>query len=454
MAERADLRDLLRDNLVRVVPLLVAAVVAPVIATLVDLPTWSRVGAAAAALVSVVFVAAWLPLPWSVWQADHGRRLLFASLPLVVAAGLVAAGLAVRTGSVVRDPRARAMLILLDTSQTMANGLDAGESEVSSAGASPRSSSTGRPTKLDTAAASVEQHAIDNQFEQVGLASFGGSCDSSEPLRQHVDIAFERKEAIEDEVAELKPIGRRNLVAAASNAVSLLSRSGQAVAGQRLVIITGGLDGCERRLEDLIDTTRSGKVDLTWDFVGLGLSEQEKLQAGALNGDSVTVHLADTPSELDEALASVLGETPIRNGIDEIRTFVTSDVRDRLQGADDALDDGDFESAEGQLGDANTLVDSAEDRFLSIETTGRNEVFKPMVVLLEDMVQLQHQDIDLLDQRLEIARSTDVNKLEGDALQNWNDLTAENKDIVEEYNDKLADLELVLEDILEELFGP
>jgi hypothetical protein len=453
MAERADPKDLLRDNVLRLIPLLAAAVIAPVVTILAGLPVWVRVGAAAASLVAVVLAAVWLPLPWSAWRADHGRKLLFVSLPLVVAAGLVATGFAVRAPR--SDPQARAMLVLLDGSQAMANGLGAGDSPVCGMVASVGTGPPGQRTKLDVATACVKQHVSDNQFEQVGLATFGGtSCASEdEPLHKHVGIAFERKAAIEDKLAGLEPSGDRELVAAASNALSLLNPFKDAT-GRRLVIITGGLDGCGRRLDELIVNARGSETDFTWDFVGLQLSEQEKQQAGRLQGAGVTVHLADTPSELDEALKSVLREEPIREGIDDIRNFVTRDVRDPLQEADDALNRGDLKTVEKKLDTVNGLVGSAEDRFLKIDTTEEGRVFKPMVVLLDQMIKLQRRDLDLLDQRLKIAQGAGVDKLKGEDLQNWNRLTEDNQKVVNEYNNvKVPELERVLEKILEELFG-
>ena len=103
------------------------------------------------------------------------------------------------------------MLILVDSSQEMAAGVPA---------------PPGSGTKLAAATRSVRQHVIDNQFEQVGLASFGDPCGSEEPLRELVPIAFDRKEAIADELTGLQPTGDRNLVSAASNALSLLEPFG------------------------------------------------------------------------------------------------------------------------------------------------------------------------------------------------------------------------------------
>ncbi len=429
------MRPIVRDNVGRVIPLLAAAIAAPIVAELADLPTWARVGAAGGALVAVVLVAVWLPLPWSAWRANRSRRLVAVGLPLAVAAGFVSLGFAVTSDTARHDPGSPAMLVLLDASEGMASGL----------------TDDAVATKLGLATGAVRQHVVDNQFEQVGLASFGDSCASDEPLHEHVGIAFDRKDSIEGELAGLMAGGERNLVAAASNALSLLNPFNEAK-WRRLVIVTGGLDGCSRRLDELIDAARGRDVDLAWDVVGLDFAEDEKQRAAALEGEGVSIHLADTPAELDAALASVLGESPIRNGLDEIRQYVTSDVRDVLQEADDALDDRDLDVVEDRLDRAEALVDSAEDRFLTIDTSGQNAVFAPMVELLRQMVDLQREDIDLLGQRLRFARANDLERLDEGDREEWRVLAERNSDVVEQYNEKLRELEPVFEEILKVLF--
>ena len=437
MTDRGELRGLVRDNLSRLIPLLLAAVAAPLIALIADLPAWSTSVAAAAALVSVVLMVMWLPLPPSAWRADHSRRVVLVAIPLILAVGMVGIGFGVRLAAGSRDVRSAAMLILVDSSQEMAASMLAEQ---------------GSRTKLEAATRSVRRHVIDNQFEQVGSASFGDACGSDEPLHELVPIAFDRKEAIADELTGLLPTGDRNLVSAASNALSLLEPFGEA-RWRRQVIVTGGLDGCGRGLPDLIDNWRGREVTLTWDLVGLSLSDQEKQEASALQGDGVAVHLADTPDELDEALSVILRETPIRQGLDEIRSYVTSDVRDPIQEASDALSRGDLETAQGRLDHVESLIDSAADRFLTIDTTGEDRIYAPMVDRLRHMVDLQRQDLDLLRRRLAIAQDTDVDELEGQALEEWEALEERNAEIVDRYNEDFDELESIIEDILDELFG-
>jgi hypothetical protein len=437
VTDRGELRGLVRDNLSRLIPLLLAAVAAPIIALLADLPTWATWVAAAAALVSVVLIVIWLPLPRSAWRADHSRRIVLVAIPLTLAVVMVGIGFAVRLGAGSRDVRSAAMLILVDSSQEMGAGVPA---------------QPGSGTKLEAATRSVRQHVIDNQFEQVGLASFGDPCGSEEPLRELVPIAFDRKEAIAGELTGLQPTGDRNLVSAASNALSLLEPFGEAK-WRRLVIVTGGLDGCGRGLPDLIENWRGRDVDLTWDLVGLGLSDQEKQEASALQGDGVAVHLADTPDELDDALSVILRETPIRQGLDEIRSYVTRDVRDPLQEAADALARGDLGTVQQRLDAVESLIESAADRFLTIDTAGANQVYDPMVQKLREMVDLQRRYVDLLRQRLAIAQDTDVDELDGQELEEWNTLTQRSEEIVQRYNEDFDELESIIEDIIDELFG-
>ena len=183
MTDRGELRGLIRDNLSRLIPLLLAAVAAPIIALLADLPTWATSAAAAAALVSVVLIVTW-PQPRSAWRADTagGRAGCDPAHPR---GGDGRHRLRCASRCRVSDVRSAAMLIFVDSSQEMAAGVPA---------------PPGSGTKLAAATRSVRQHVIDNQFEQVGLASFGDPCGSEEPLRELVPIAFDRKEAIADEL--------------------------------------------------------------------------------------------------------------------------------------------------------------------------------------------------------------------------------------------------------------
>jgi hypothetical protein len=431
---RVELRGLIRDNLSRLIPLLLAAVAAPVIAILADLPAWATSGAAAAALVSVVLVVAWLPLPRSAWRADHGRRVVLVTVPLIVAVGLVGIGFGARLA---RDEGKPAMLLLVDASRMMTDTVG---------------DQAGARTKFEDATTSVRRNALDNQFEQTGLASFGGACQSEEPLRELVPIAFDHKDAIEDQLSELTPTGDRNLVAAASNALSLLEPFDQAD-WTRLVIVTGGLDGCGQSLSDLIDNARQKNLGLTWDLVGFGLSDQEKEEAGALEGEGVAVHLPDTSDELDQVLGGILAEAPIQLGLEAIRTFVTQDVRNALQEADDALDRDDVRTAEERLDAVDTFIESASDRFLTIDTTGANAVYQPMVELLQGLVGLQRQDLDLLRQRLAIAQDARIDELEGQDLEEWEALVADDEEVIIRYNAEADKLDEKLEDILDALFG-
>jgi hypothetical protein len=107
-----------RENLLRIVPILIAAIAAPVVAIVADLPLWSRIGAAIATLVAIVLAVLWIQLPPSAWRENHGRRFFLVALPLVVAGALLISG-AIAPGPPDRRLNEPAMLILVDASSAM-----------------------------------------------------------------------------------------------------------------------------------------------------------------------------------------------------------------------------------------------------------------------------------------------------------------------------------------------
>src|SRR5262245_28475685 len=93
--DRGGVRDLVRDNLLRVVGLLAAFLLASIAVIVSSAPLWSKATAAAFALVGLSLAVLWLPLSRSDWRARRGLRIACVATPLAAAAIVIGLGLSV-----------------------------------------------------------------------------------------------------------------------------------------------------------------------------------------------------------------------------------------------------------------------------------------------------------------------------------------------------------------------
>jgi hypothetical protein len=429
------IRDVIRDQLFRLLAVLVGFLVASAVVVVADAPVWTKLLAALLALASVFIVALWLPLPWSDWRARRGRRLWVAAAPLALAGLVLVLGLTIWRGGPDPVPRNPATLIVLDTSDGMGELLDS------------------KNTKLSQATKSLTEQARDLGNDQLGLATFGvDDCESGEtPLDERVPIAPDNADRIKAEAsADLVPAGKANLVSAARYALGRLNEfTGRR---RRVLIITGGLDACGGDLGELISEREIKGVAVQWELVGLGLSPEEKAQASGLPG--VTVHVADTSRELREVLNLTLFEEPIRAEFEELREYVESEVRDPLNEAVDAVnaDPPDPRAARSHLDEVERLTGLGQDRFAEFGIDDEAAVFRPVKDILHEQFGLLAEGASALEQ---VAAFDDEHPGELDEVEHGEreELIDAANAPIETYNENLDELGDRIERALNELFG-
>jgi hypothetical protein len=345
-------REIIREHLLRVIALLAAFVLVSFGVLLSDAPLWSKLVAAVLALVGLSLVALWLPLPPADWRARRGLRIFSAAMPLALAALVIGFGLAFWPPGQSPIPNHPATLVLLDASDGMKESLPGG----------------GEP-KFKAAMQELEEERRVPEDGQLGLATFGiERCNlEGAPVDEVVSIAPGGAERIRKKADDLTPGGQANLVSAARYGIGLL---GPFTGPRNVVVITSGLDTCEGDLGELLSESEIKGVSIRWELVGLGLTADEKERAQSLP-DDVTVHLADTPEELKEALEFLLFEKPVRDDLEQLRDYVERSVRERLNLAIAAVNANPPLPGEAgkQLALLSRLATEGDERFAELGTS-------------------------------------------------------------------------------------
>lgn len=434
-SSESPIRRLIREQLSWLLAVLTGFVAASAVVIVADAPMWTKVIAAVLAFGGVALITLWLHLPWSDWRARRGRRLWIAATPLVLASLLLLLGLTAWREAPDAVPNQPATLILLDTSEGMAERLD------------------GTDTKLSEATAELERQVRDIGNTQLGLATFGvDDCDSSDtPLDERVSIGPDNADRIRREAgSDLSPSGRANLVSAARYAVGRL----RAVTHEerRVLLITGGLDGCGAALDDLLSERKHQGVSVQWELVGLRLSDEEKSQVSAL--PDITVHIADTPDELRDALNLTLYEGPLRDELEALREYVETDVRTPLNEAVYASneDPPDPAATRSHLAKVEQLAKSGQDRFAEFGTEDEREEFGPVKSMLRE--QFGHlAEAGRRYDRVVAFDEAHTGELDDAQIEARNALIDAASEPINAYNANLAKLEDLIEGALTKLFG-
>ena len=429
------MRDLIRDHLRAVLVLLSGFILASAVVLIADAPTWARVLAALLAVVSLSLVVAWLRLPWSEWTARHAWRLTAAAAPALLALVVLALGVTVwrdLPSAVLTDP---ATLILLDSSEGMADELEGGGS------------------KFEEATNELERSVRNLGQDQLGLASFSlPTCDSdNSPAEELVSIGPDRAEQVGETAHSLTPAGQANLVSAALEAIGLLNPFEDK--RRRLLLITAGLDDCGGELSELLFESAFKDVPVQLEIVGLGLSAEEKEQVGGLP-EEVRVHLADTRDELDEVFQIVFFEEPIRDELATLADYVQVELRDPLEAArqDVEADPPRPGSAQRNIAVARQLATEGEDRFGEFATEAERAAFAPVKDLLREQFERLQETAEIEE---DIAQFDEVHGIDLDAegRQDRDELVARLRDSVDAYNEAYTELNAKIEEVLEELFA-
>ena len=302
------LRERIADNLTLVIPALGSFVLTSMLAPLQRLGRLWLVVAAVFALGAVLATLALLR------YETPPKRLRW------LIAGLTACSLVtLAVGWILRPPIVDhdrdATLMLVDTSQAMGKPLP------------------GATSKLDAARRSVRMREL-GTYEQLGLATYVGQA-----------------------VSGLRPEGRSNLAVAARRALKELEPFSSDT--QRLLIITGAGDGCGGDLGEAIRAAREAKVNVSWDIVGLGLTETLPVEESA----AVRVHYASSQAELEEIVRQLLVTDPATREFDKLQNYLDDRVRPEIQGAVDTLNGRDAAPAEGHLRALTDRFEEGEDRF-------------------------------------------------------------------------------------------
>jgi hypothetical protein len=421
------LRDLIEANLQRLIAALLVFIAAAVVALFVDVALPFMVVAAALALVALVAIVVWIADPWSRWREDARRRLLFVGFPLLGAATVLAIGFVTKQPVVVLDNPA--YLIVLDRSGSMAEEFDDGA------------------TKLEAAQARLEKHLIDFGAFQLGLSAFGTEmCQGSQQLEEIVPLASDRAGEIREAAAQLAPDGFTNVVSAG---IQALTRLTEFTGERRMLLIAGGLeDECGRDLRDLEDYAENFDIPVQWDLVGLGFSDEEKAAANAL--PDVNVALADTNEELDAALELLLFEQIIRDGLDQLQSFL-DEAREPLNEAIDALRDGDTGVAELKVHEAREGVATGTARFDGISDDDRTTELEAVESKFEEQMERLAEAVPLLEDVVEIDVSAEA-ELSEDEVEARNAAVDKFNDAIGEYNSVTNEITDEVGRILTEMF--
>ncbi|MGH2678178.1 MAG: vWA domain-containing protein [Actinomycetota bacterium] len=433
MTDGDTVRDLIRDNLFRLIATLSGFLVASAVVLIADAPAWSKLVAALLALVSLFLTALWLPLPWSEWTNQRGRRLILAAAPLAVAGLVIVLGVTVWDGGsrVTTEP---ATLILLDASGTMHAPLE----------------QSGDDTKFDDATAQLSRHVRDLASHQLGMATFGtGTCEADPPAEELVSIGHDTADEIRGKAEDLSPEGDANLVSAARYAIGSLQ---EFTDGRRLLIITGGLDRCGGDLAELVDETMLTEVSIQWELVGLGLTDEEKEQLTALPSGVIT-HIADSREELEEVLDLVLVEEPIRDEMARLQQRVIFEAPQTLNAVLRQLraQPPDPEQARRHLERARDLLQSGQVRFDEFGTEEQAATFEPVTSLLVVQFDFLERGADALEELIEFdeehgAQLTTVEMEERRAME------TRLARLIRRYNGNGSNLAQRIEVVLERLF--
>jgi hypothetical protein len=427
------MRDLIRDHLRAVLVLLSGFILASAVVLIADAPTWARILAALLAVVSVSLVVAWLRLPWSDWTARHAWRLAAVAAPALLALVVLGLGVTVwsdQPSAVATDP---ANLILIDSSEGMADELEGGGS------------------KFDEATAELDSEVRDVGRDQLGLASFGiPSCDSDRsPAEELVSIGPDRAEQVGEKAHSLTPAGQANLVSAARDALGLLNSFEDR---RRLILITAGLDDCGGELSDLLTERAFKALTIKLEIVGLGLSAEEKEQLGALP-DEVRVYFADTRDELNEVFEIVFFEEPIRDELATLTKYVQAELRDPLEAArqDVVADPPRPESARRNIAVARRLAAEGEERFGDFATDAERAEFVPVKDLLREQFERLQEVADIEEDIAQFDEEHGVN-LDPQDRRERDELLVRLEESVVAYNETGDELRTRIEEVLEQLF--
>lgn len=420
-------RKILQENLLRAIAALGGFVIASAVTLIADIPLGTKIGAAMLVLVSLFLVVVWLPRPWSEWTERRGRRLLLATAPLAGAGLLLFVGFAIRPVRV--DYRLPATLLLLDASETMEATL------------------SGDITKLLAASTELRKWATDIGNTQLGLATFGvDTCGTGPPIDVLVPIAGNRADRIVEHSERISTRGTANLVSAGKRAIGLLGRF-EKPENRRLLIITGGLDGCGRDLHELLRESELRVVAIQWELVGLGFTDQEKAEANAL--PNVEVYFADSSDELSDVFRQLLFRRPLRREFDRVYKYVAIETRGAVNKAVLAIDARDVAAMRESVEKLTRLLDEGEKWFDQFSTKNEASVFAPVKELLQEQWGYFAATIPAL-QRL---ADFDEAHPEPSAEERNRIVNDEWNPPIKAYNDNLPELLKLIEEALNKLFA-
>ncbi|MDN4476745.1 hypothetical protein QQX09_12865 [Demequina sp. SYSU T00192] len=344
-SERASaLPDVVRENLKRGIAALVAFIVAAVVTSLPSIGLGFKITAAALALVSLIAALIWLGDSWEQWRAHVGQRSVVLGAPAALAVGSLALGALLWVEPLSLDSPAH--MIVVDSSASMAEAFDGGES------------------KLSAVQESIGRHTADTSF-QTGLTAYAADdCDDSAAgVEEMVPLGYGTGDAITSAVSGLSAHGAANLVSAGDQALDALEPFADGVRKKITFVVGSLLDECGGSIESLITkleregiSTEIDAVGINVVAVGVGDGEQQQEAAEKLAGISVNVTLADDPEELEAAIEEILYIQAIQDGLDHMDEQVRA-VHESGNAVLDAVWDGEpIETVETLIGDLQRTV--------------------------------------------------------------------------------------------------
>jgi len=317
-------------------------------------------------------------------------------------------------------------------------------------------------TKLDAAIKAVNE-ALTSEVadtDNLALRSFGGSCDST---NSEMLIGFRQKNEtrVRAAIQNLQAGGAETLTSAiieATGDFSDLKRFEGTI--KRIIVITGGGDDCESDPATFIRNRLAGlgagkDIQVSFRFVGMALNPEQRDQltaiaeeTGGLSNENVEdqVFFVDNANELKEALTGIIEVEPIVQLVHSMATSM-NDVTDKLNLAVNAVSIKDYSGADENLKAAKDEFNKSQPLLAGLKQGLSVELFHEQLQDLYDLTaanqELQKKQLELLPTMIDQGKREDI--------ESWNKTVDEWDQILSQFNDNIAQMDGITEDIQNQL---
>jgi hypothetical protein len=406
--------SIVRDNLERFIVTLGAFVVAVAVGFLSAVPILARVGAAVLALISALLLYLWLPKPLREWTVV---MKISVAIPALLAVSVIVLGLSILREPLPPDPESSATVLVVDASSGMNERLADGK------------------RKLDAALESARKAVNTSEEEQLGLVRIGiGRC-GTKPASPLVDVGKETDDAILQELSDIRAAGKSNLGEVTASAVSLLSDFREK---GHIVVIAGGLDECGSQI-DVMEKALDRGVNIRMQFVGLGLTDDEKNAILSNPSANIVTRFAESESEATSEVTKAFLDARFGEEIRSLDGYVQGDARQALNSTIRAINSRDVKLAKEVHAQLTTLLGDGEQKFDSLLMQDLPQEAASLGELLRTQFRLLKDGSDALERAIEFDEDHPEDLGEDD-LEERNELIGQINGQVGKYNENVPEL--------------